>query len=116
MWPIGRESQLTLGTPEDRAALLLSRLVGNLVARWPDRSDAASLEAPLEIVVGREAARFAAWYEMFPRSQGRIPGRGASFDDCIARLPEQMETQDETVPGFASACLDHSGRKSPPRL
>ena len=25
---------------------------------------------------------------MFPRSQGSEPGKGASFDDCIARLPE----------------------------
>src|SRR5260370_8165312 len=25
---------------------------------------------------------------MFPRSQGVEPGRGASFDECITRLPE----------------------------
>ena len=25
---------------------------------------------------------------MFPRSQGTEPGKGATFDDCIARLPE----------------------------
>jgi starch synthase (maltosyl-transferring) len=25
---------------------------------------------------------------MFPRSQGNVPGKGATFDDCIARLPE----------------------------
>ena len=25
---------------------------------------------------------------MFPRSQGIAPGKGATFDDCIARLPE----------------------------
>ena len=42
----------------------------------------------LEIVVDRKAARFAAWYEMFPRSQGTVPGKSATFDDCIARLPE----------------------------
>jgi len=74
--------------PEDRVALLLSRLVANFVTRWPDRGDAVSSAAEFEIIVGREAARFAAWYEMFPRSQGRSPGRSASFDDCIARLPE----------------------------
>jgi starch synthase (maltosyl-transferring) len=42
----------------------------------------------LEVVVDRKAASFAAWYEMFPRSQGVEPGNGATFDDCIARLPE----------------------------
>jgi len=42
----------------------------------------------LEVVVDRRAAGFAAWYEMFPRSQGSVPGKGATFDNCIARLPE----------------------------
>src|SRR4029453_1004019 len=37
---------------------------------------------------GRPRARVGAWYEMGPRSQGRIPGRHGTFDDCIARLPD----------------------------
>ncbi|MBI3452042.1 MAG: alpha-1,4-glucan--maltose-1-phosphate maltosyltransferase, partial [Rhodospirillales bacterium] len=36
----------------------------------------------------RKVAGFAAWYEMFPRSQGTVEGRSATFDDCIRRLPE----------------------------
>jgi starch synthase (maltosyl-transferring) len=36
----------------------------------------------------RALARAGAWYEMIPRSQGRIPGRHGTFDDCIARLPD----------------------------
>ncbi|HEY7300554.1 MAG TPA: alpha-1,4-glucan--maltose-1-phosphate maltosyltransferase [Xanthobacteraceae bacterium] len=36
----------------------------------------------------RPLARAGAWYEMVPRSQGRVPGRHGTFDDCIARLPE----------------------------
>jgi starch synthase (maltosyl-transferring) len=42
----------------------------------------------LGLVVDRAEARFAAWYEMFPRSQGRVPGRSATFDDMIARLAD----------------------------
>jgi starch synthase (maltosyl-transferring) len=38
-------------------------------------------------VVDRPQAAFAAWYEMFPRSQARVPGRHGTFDDCIDRLP-----------------------------
>jgi len=45
-----------------------------------------SAEYPL--VVDRPIARAGAWYEMMPRSQGRLPGRHGTFDDCIARLPE----------------------------
>lgn len=42
----------------------------------------------LEIMVDPARARFAAWYEMFHRSQGKLPGRSATFDDMIARLPD----------------------------
>ncbi|HVA14697.1 MAG TPA: alpha-amylase family glycosyl hydrolase, partial [Stellaceae bacterium] len=38
--------------------------------------------------VDRRAARFAAWYEMFPRSQGTAPNRSATLQDCIARLDD----------------------------
>ena len=34
------------------------------------------------------AARFAAWYEMFPRSAGTVPGRSATFRDVENRLPD----------------------------
>ena len=40
------------------------------------------------MVVDRPLARFAAWYELFPRSQSRVPGRHGTFQDCIERLPE----------------------------
>ena len=71
-----------------RAELLLSSEVRDAMARCPTRSDAVRYRHELEVVVERKAASFAAWYEMFPRSQGLEPGKGATFDDCIARLPE----------------------------
>ena len=37
--------------------------------------------------VERERAGFAAWYEMFPRSETPDPSRGATFDEAAARLP-----------------------------
>jgi len=40
------------------------------------------------LVVDRPRARFGAWYEMVPRSQGTIPGQHGTFKDCIARLPD----------------------------
>jgi starch synthase (maltosyl-transferring) len=73
---------------EGRAISMLSAGVRALMARTSPRADSTLYARELEIVVDREAARFAAWYEMFPRSQGREPGRSATFDDCIARLPE----------------------------
>ncbi|MBN1383485.1 MAG: DUF3416 domain-containing protein [Elusimicrobia bacterium] len=40
-----------------------------------------------ELIVEKKYARFAAWYEMFHRSQGTIPGKSATFADCEKRLP-----------------------------
>ena len=39
-------------------------------------------------VADRPQARFGAWYEMVPRSQGKTPGQHGTFMDCIARLPD----------------------------
>jgi starch synthase (maltosyl-transferring) len=68
--------------------LLLSRLLAQAVERWSERRGVTRYRRELEIVVDRPLAGFAAWYEMMPRSQGKIPGRSATFDDAIARLPE----------------------------
>ena len=42
----------------------------------------------LELVVEERYARYAAWYEMFHRSQGTVPGKSATFADCERRLPD----------------------------
>ncbi len=70
------------------AALLLSESVRGIMGRCGPRADITTYFRELEVFVDRPAARFAAWYEMFPRSQGTVPGRSATFDDCIRRLPE----------------------------
>jgi starch synthase (maltosyl-transferring) len=76
------------GGERARSESLLSDRLEPAMARWEDRDDVTRYERELEVIVDRPLARFAAWYEMFPRSQGRVPGKSASFDDCIARLPE----------------------------
>jgi starch synthase (maltosyl-transferring) len=58
------------------------------MARAQPRPDLTRHDRELEVVVDRPEAAFAAWYELFPRSQGRVPGRHGTFADCIARLPE----------------------------
>jgi starch synthase (maltosyl-transferring) len=41
-----------------------------------------------ELVVDRQEATFAAWYELFPRSQSTRPGVHGTFLDTARRLPE----------------------------
>ena len=49
----------------------------------------ASRSPDLPLVVDRERARFGAWYELFPRSQGRDPAQpvATTFADAEWRLP-----------------------------
>jgi starch synthase (maltosyl-transferring) len=58
------------------AALMLAHL---------DRSEATWYERELEVVVDREQARFAAWYEFFPRS-ARGDGRHATLAEAESQL------------------------------
>jgi starch synthase (maltosyl-transferring) len=55
--------------------------------RHPDRSRAARYRRVLTVTVDRERARSGAWYELFPRSCAREPGRHGTLADCAARLP-----------------------------
>jgi starch synthase (maltosyl-transferring) len=75
------------GFYEDRLGLLFSKDVRVLIAEHPDRTRSTCCKN-LEVVVDRVRARYAAWYEMFPRSQGTEPGRSATFREAEARLPE----------------------------
>jgi starch synthase (maltosyl-transferring) len=68
--------------------LMLSAELQALMARADDRGDRARYGRELEFVVDRPGALFAAWYEMFPRSQGKMQGTSATFDDCIERLAD----------------------------
>jgi starch synthase (maltosyl-transferring) len=72
----------------DREAdvLLGDELAAAVAASEPRGDLTRSISIPL--VADRPLARAGAWYEMVPRSQGKVAGRHGTFDDCIARLPE----------------------------
>ncbi|HSM38567.1 MAG TPA: alpha-1,4-glucan--maltose-1-phosphate maltosyltransferase [Candidatus Limnocylindrales bacterium] len=72
-----------------RAAVAMRDEVLAAARRHPDRSWAArSVELPL--MVDRELGRTGAWYELFPRSQGRDPRRprATTLAEATWRLPE----------------------------
>jgi starch synthase (maltosyl-transferring) len=70
----------------DLDPLLDDELVKAVAASEPRRDLTRSPAMPL--IVDRPRARAGAWYEMVPRSQGTVPGRHGTFEDCIARLPD----------------------------
>jgi starch synthase (maltosyl-transferring) len=59
-----------------------------LMALYPDRRDGGRYRKVLEVFVDRVEASYSAWYEMWPRSQGTLPGRSATFADMERRLDE----------------------------
>ncbi|MCK6454153.1 MAG: alpha-1,4-glucan--maltose-1-phosphate maltosyltransferase [Alphaproteobacteria bacterium] len=73
--------------PDRQCAALLDDKLAGVMARVGPRADQSSYARELEVVADRRRAGFAAWYEMVPRSQGAVPGRSGTFDDCIRRLP-----------------------------
>lgn len=75
-------------TVATRVALLTAETVIAAARRHPDRR-AATTYRELPLVVDRERARFSAWYELFPRSQGRDPAKPVptSLLDAEWRLP-----------------------------
>ena len=80
---------LNESTPPDelRSALLEERLSSVMEMVGP-RTDMTMYPRHLEVVVDRPRATFAAWYEMFTRSQGTDPRRSATFEEAMRRLPE----------------------------
>jgi starch synthase (maltosyl-transferring) len=75
-------------TLEERLKVAFAEEILELV-RAPLLADEASrLEQALEVYVDRAEACFSAWYELFPRSQGREPGKHGTFADTACRLPE----------------------------
>ena len=73
---------------EERVMLAQSEAIHQMARRRPDPQTVARHEPPLAIDVERERARYSTWYELFPRSAGRIPGKHGTFADVEALLPE----------------------------
>src|SRR4029453_8556987 len=75
-------------SPKQQAATLLDEGLHRDMAQHGPREDVSTHFQTFELIVDRAQAAYAAWYEMFPRSQGTDPTRSAMFEDCIKRLPE----------------------------
>jgi starch synthase (maltosyl-transferring) len=74
-------------TVAERVAAALDPALLELMERYPLRGDLTRYERELPVQVDRVAARFAAWYELFPRSMSDDESRHGTFDDVIRKLP-----------------------------
>ena len=70
-----------------RGEILLEEPLAELMRQADDRLHRLRSE-PQFVDAERLQARFASWYELFPRSQTDDQSRHGTFDDVIARLPQ----------------------------
>jgi len=74
-------------TADRNSDVLLEDALAAAMEKTDKRSD-LTRSLPIPLSVDRERARAGAWYEMVPRSQGRVPGHHGPVAACIARLPD----------------------------
>jgi len=71
----------------NKSAVLLDDALAAAMGKTDKRPD-LTRSPIMPLTADRERARAGAWYEMVPRSQGKVPGEHGTFNDCITRLPE----------------------------
>ncbi len=72
---------------EKKIHIALDEALALLLLRNEERHAWTVYDHELEVMVDRVRARYGAWYEIFPRSQGKVPGKGSTFKECEGRLP-----------------------------
>jgi starch synthase (maltosyl-transferring) len=74
-------------TTRERAMILVHDDVARFLTLWGERVLRSRSTRAWPVWVDRKEARFAAWYELFPRSEGAASGRSGTFADAAKRLP-----------------------------
>nr|WP_249209723.1 maltotransferase domain-containing protein [Bradyrhizobium manausense] len=82
---IVRQCEDYLGSGD--VAPLLATELGEAMAESQTRPD-LTRSPNFPLVIDRDKARFGAWYQMMPRSQGAVAGQHGTLRDCIARVPD----------------------------
>ena len=96
LMPYEREPRLVVEAAADKfsktgdPAALLDDVFAAAIEKSDVRPDLTRSHI-VPLLAERARARAGAWYEMVPRSQGRVAGRHGTFNDCIARVPEIAE-------------------------
>jgi starch synthase (maltosyl-transferring) len=75
------------------------------------RDDLTVYPRALPVRVDRERARFGAWYEIFPRSQGKNPGQGSTFREAMWRIPEIRAMEFDVLYLCPIHPIGHTNRK-----
>lgn len=97
----------------ERAKLALGQELRALMERHLKPADLTRWARVMFVEVDRPLAACAAWYEMFPRSQGTKPGQHGTFADAARRLPALAELGFDVVYLPPIHPIGHAHRKGP---
>src|SRR5216684_8295055 len=87
--------------------------LAEIAVRAGERADANTCQTLFEVIADRPRARFGAWYEMFPRSQGMNPGKATTLREAERRLPEISAMGFDVVYLTPIQPIGHTNRKGP---
>jgi starch synthase (maltosyl-transferring) len=90
-WLLAQAEIIDRGNQQLGVEAALDEMLSVVMARHSDRTYGHRYERTLRVWVERPRARFAAWYELFPRSTADEPGRHGTFRDVEKRLPYVAE-------------------------
>ncbi|HUN57962.1 MAG TPA: alpha-1,4-glucan--maltose-1-phosphate maltosyltransferase [Candidatus Binataceae bacterium] len=74
--------------PEQAAPYANNPALIEVLARAGKRDEPSQCAKLFEVIADRPKARFGSWYEMFPRSQGTVPGQPSTLREAERRLPD----------------------------
>jgi starch synthase (maltosyl-transferring) len=77
------------------------------------KSSPAAQYRTLPLFVEPVVTRFGAWYELFPRSQGKVPGKSGTFKDCEDRLEDIHRMGFDVIYLAPIHPIGHTNRKGP---
>ena len=103
----------TSDSQDSRIRVALTDTLAELVKRYEERTAFTVYDRELVVVADRIRARHGAWYEMFPRSQGSVAGRSATFQDCEQRLPAIQAMGFDVLYLPPIHPIGHTNRKGP---
>jgi len=85
------EKALLAGQSQATLSRALDPRLAETASRYPDKSLATRSGRELRVFAERKRAIFSSWYELFPRSTAREPGRHGTFSDAERMLPYVRE-------------------------
>jgi starch synthase (maltosyl-transferring) len=89
------QAAMLIGDPghpvEESILIALNPVLTEISNDFPDPAKMVATEQSFQVVVEPTRAGFAAWYQLFPRSQSLTPGKHGTLRDVLRRLPELRE-------------------------